>query len=239
MAKAKDLTGQRFGRLVVQHLSDEPYISPKGKKTRRWVCLCDCGKEATVLNNALTGGTIKSCGCILQEQRESVIHDLTGKRFGRWTVLQREPLPHKTVSGEAFGWLCRCDCGNEKVVITKNLLNGRSKSCGCLKAEMAAKRITENNSLKKFEGTTISAIQPERKPNKNSSSGMKGVYWNANERKWIAKIGVQGKTITLGRFRLKEDAAEARRKAEQKYFVPLIEEFESKNLKHDVPPVSK
>jgi hypothetical protein len=37
-------------------------------------------------------------------------------------------------------WLCLCDCGNEKIVVSDNLSSGKSNSCGCLKAEFLAKK---------------------------------------------------------------------------------------------------
>lgn len=37
-------------------------------------------------------------------------------------------------------WLCECDCGNEKVVVSDNLSSGKSKSCGCLKKEFLSKK---------------------------------------------------------------------------------------------------
>lgn len=60
-----DLAGQRFGRLIVTGENPEPYVSPGGKKVRRWDCLCDCGSHVTVLQNALTAGhkATRSCGC--------------------------------------------------------------------------------------------------------------------------------------------------------------------------------
>lgn len=36
-------------------------------------------------------------------------------------------------------WMCKCDCGNEKIVVSDNLSSGKSKSCGCLKSEFLAK----------------------------------------------------------------------------------------------------
>lgn len=48
--------------------------------------------------------------------------DLTGQRFGSWTVI--EPRP-------GYRWLCQCDCGSEREVQSKSLKNGRSTSCGC------------------------------------------------------------------------------------------------------------
>ena len=72
----------------------------------------------------------------------------------------------------------------------------------------------------------MSAIKRDRVPNKNNTSGIKGVYWSNSEQKWVAKIGFQGRTITIGRYKEKEDAAKARKEAEAKLFEPIIEEWE-------------
>ena len=55
--KLVDLTGQRFGRLVVLRRADNI-----GRQTA-WLCKCDCGNESIVLGYALRRGTIQSCGC--------------------------------------------------------------------------------------------------------------------------------------------------------------------------------
>ena len=57
--------------------------------------------------------------------------DLTGKRFGRLVVLNKQG--HK---GKLIAWRCKCDCGNETVVSVSNLLNNSTKSCGCLAREI-------------------------------------------------------------------------------------------------------
>jgi hypothetical protein len=62
--------------------------------------------------------------------------DLTGKTFGRWTVNRRGP----NSSCEDSRWYCKCDCGNERLVLSYMLVGGRSKSCGCLNAEIASER---------------------------------------------------------------------------------------------------
>lgn len=54
----KDITGQRFGKLVVQ--SRGP--SAKDHKAQ-WVCLCDCGNQSLVATNTLRSGHTSSCGC--------------------------------------------------------------------------------------------------------------------------------------------------------------------------------
>ncbi len=57
-AKRRDLTGQRFGRLVA--------VERNGKDANfktRWLCRCDCGKLHTVTGTNLTRGNTVSCGC--------------------------------------------------------------------------------------------------------------------------------------------------------------------------------
>ena len=63
MRKCRDLTGERFGRLVVIG------AAPRSWDNRiMWRCLCDCGKETTVESYTLTSGHSKSCGCLLSDK---------------------------------------------------------------------------------------------------------------------------------------------------------------------------
>lgn len=62
MPKLIDLTGQRFGRLVVIERADN---SADGRA--RWLCRCDCGQSKTVLGEHLKKGRTKSCGCAKSE----------------------------------------------------------------------------------------------------------------------------------------------------------------------------
>ncbi len=56
--------------------------------------------------------------------------DLTGRRFGRLEVIERRGC----LKGMAT-WLCKCDCGIDKLVASYYLLNGKTRSCGCLANE--------------------------------------------------------------------------------------------------------
>lgn len=64
MAKALDLKGKRFGRLVAID-----FQSDSGSQ-RQWRCICDCGQEYFVNTNSLTSGKTKSCGCLLKDFRK-------------------------------------------------------------------------------------------------------------------------------------------------------------------------
>lgn len=66
--------------------------------------------------------------------------DLAGQRFTRLLVIEdagRSPT-------NQVRWRCRCDCGQERLVATQKLRSGRSKSCGCLKAERIGKIATRH-----------------------------------------------------------------------------------------------
>lgn len=57
--------------------------------------------------------------------------DLTGQRFGRWTVLRFD----ESKKGGTAHWICKCDCGTERSVCSTSLRKGLSTSCGCYKIE--------------------------------------------------------------------------------------------------------
>ncbi len=57
--------------------------------------------------------------------------DISGKRFGRWTVIHRAG---RNKCGQVT-WKCVCDCGTKREVVGSNLRSGRSLSCGCMSAE--------------------------------------------------------------------------------------------------------
>lgn len=67
MGKFKDLTGHKFGKLIVLYRSED-YISPKTRKPRAvWHCRCLCGNETDVLGENLRKGNTTSCGCAKSE----------------------------------------------------------------------------------------------------------------------------------------------------------------------------
>lgn len=64
-------------------------------------------------------------------------YDLTGQRFGRLTVLKHTSTYEFPCGTKTPMWLCLCDCGATCEVQSRNLLNGRTRSCGCLRSENA------------------------------------------------------------------------------------------------------
>ncbi len=60
----KDISGQRFGKLVAICVS-HVYVRPSGKSAERvWLCQCDCGGKKAIRLTSLREGFTKSCGCM-------------------------------------------------------------------------------------------------------------------------------------------------------------------------------
>lgn len=57
-----------------------------------------------------------------------MLKDISGCTFGKLTVVGRVANDKHNKAR----WLCRCDCGNEKIILGSNLLSGRTTSCGCI-----------------------------------------------------------------------------------------------------------
>lgn len=119
-----DRTGQKFHRLTVIGYAGKV----NGHRTG-WRCRCDCGNEVVVESGNLVAMRQKSCGCALHQLSSGMV-DITGRKFGRFTVIEYAETKNKKAR-----WLCRCDCGTERVVCGSNLRTGESLSCGCLRDE--------------------------------------------------------------------------------------------------------
>jgi hypothetical protein len=118
MPRFIDLSGHKFSRLTALRRVPRPSTAKAGTF---WRCLCDCGKESTVVAHALTRNCIKSCGCIQRPQ------DLTGQTFAHWFV---EKLSRRDERGR-YLYHVLCLCGERRIVASRELQDGNSTSCGC------------------------------------------------------------------------------------------------------------
>lgn len=138
--KNENLIGQKFNYLTVIELL------PERAKNRQKIykCQCDCGNYTNVRSSDLKTGNTKSCGCYNIINLQNRAEDLTGQTFGRLTVLERG---EGKVQGVLY-WKCRCSCGAIAHVPARNLREGKTLSCGCLKSkgeETIASWLTERN----------------------------------------------------------------------------------------------
>lgn len=149
-----------------------------------------------------------------------------GERFGKLTV--------KALSPTRMGYaICTCDCGITKEIKITSLKRQKNptQSCGCIHKTIVSRNGKETilrNSQRQVEinrhfNTNFQMIE-SKKPPKNNTSGIKGVTWNKEHKKWEAYISIHGKRRYLGNYDDLVEAQQARRLAEEKYYAPLIKQ---------------
>lgn len=106
--------------------------------------------------------------------------DLTGQKFGHWTVIKRAEN-----KGRKVAWTCRCDCGTEKDILGESLRYGKSTSCGCSsitekKIEASKQNIRKaiQHNTKDLTGQKFNKLTVLKQDNEKSSNGCN---------KWICK----------------------------------------------------
>lgn len=203
------------------HCSKDIYDPSKaiGKRYREWEvlefhhkakngaiyykCKCSCGNIKIVGIQTVRKG-LGHCKDKIHNDKYNIV----GNRYEKLTVL-KEVEPTKSSQRQ---FLCRCDCGKEKIILGSNLIYGESTSCGCNKAYV--------------ENTKINLLKIE-KAYPNSKSGIKGVYQD-KKGGWHAMITVSKKRIFyyggIGEIG-KEKSIVWRNEMVEKYHKPLIEKY--------------
>lgn len=109
------------------------YDTQKCQETKNtyYVCQCSCGQIKSVYGMSLKNGKSTQCkSCSLTKYPDQ---NMIGMRFGNLTIIKLE----KREKGNSY-WLCKCDCGNNKIVLGRSLFHGNTRSCGCLQKETAS-----------------------------------------------------------------------------------------------------
>lgn len=96
----------------------------------------------------------------------SDFRNLIGIRIGKLTVISYSHSKGEKKKKVHF-WLCKCDCGNKKIVIGGSLRAERTKSCGCLQLEKVRSILTKHGMHKSPESTVWRGIK-QRCYNKNN-----------------------------------------------------------------------
>lgn len=211
MGKFVDLTGQHFGRLTVTKKSNR-----RGNNGEIfWECACDCGSAVTVCGVSLRNGRTQSCGCYKRERASEGFVDLTGQRFGKLTVVKKVDIRDRF---RRVYWECACSCGNTVIANGQSLRDGRTLSCGCLKAERMSK---VSKSL------IIHSTAPCRLNHtldKRNTTGVRGVSYDQQRGRYHAYIRFQGKNYNLGYYKDLEAARAKRERAEKALWGGFIKE---------------
>lgn len=219
-----DLTGQRYGRLMVDSRANND------KQNRaRWLCICDCGNKKIVSAYHLKNGHTTSCGCY---QKEVVS---VAKRKSNSFIVGGKVATVYTSNNEAF----LVDSEDLErvlkicwVIDERGYCHGRDSQTGkyillhryIMRATNGASVVDHINGNKRDNRKSnlrlCSRAQNNMNRNENNqySSGRVGVCWCKNKNKWRAYIKVETQSIHLGYFSNKEDAIQARMNGEDKYF---------------------
>jgi hypothetical protein len=252
MVKVKeDLTGHRFGRLVVLEQADD-YVEPKsGYHKARWMCQCDCGSDPIiVLQSNLrdkTKGT-KSCGCINIEfgselgsrgyRHKINKYDLSGEYGIGWTTNTNKEFYFdledydkikdycwsENVNTKGYHSLVAYDRNLKKSVTMFHIIVGKQHD--------HINRNSFDNRKENLRPATVQENNYNKSQSKRNTSGFIGVYFDKKYKTWYSSIKISDKTTRLGTFQNKTDAIRARFEAEAKYygdFAPqrhLFEEYE-------------
>ena len=227
----KDLTGQRFGRLVAVHRAED-YIKPDGKKEVQWLCHCDCGNKLVVRRCNLQSGGTQSCGCLFREKiiefnqttkSKQNNYDLSGEYGIGWTSNTNDEFyfdleDYNKIKDycwnahiNQFGYKSLEARQGEKnvkfqwLVLGKNYDHANRNSLDNRKSNLRKANLQENNRNHSLR--------------KDNTSGISGVNWDKRRNKWCARINNNDKErISLGYFDDIKDAIIARLQAEKKYY---------------------
>ena len=227
-----DLTGKRFGRLVVIEKSE----STQDKKVR-WLCQCDCGNQCIVRATCLLRKDFtKSCGCIKREvasetykkigtnSKKHNIYDLTGL-FGIGYTLKGEEFYFDLEDYDKikdyywlkteYGYIHSTNRKDKQYVFLHRLvmnINDPEIICDHINCNKIDNR--KNN----LRIATRSGNATNRPPYEKSVSGYSGVTFDKTKNKWLVRIYINHKQVNLGCYDNLDEAIAKPLKAEEKYY---------------------
>lgn len=172
ISNPEDIIGEKFGKLtVVKYLGRKP----QGRQTVPiYICKCDCGSNTITSRWNLKKGDTISCGCAKVAANKSRTEDLTGKMFGRWTVLEQAPTRYsKSGKTRSIMWKCKCVCGTVKNIGARALKTGMSTSCGCYQKEQVSEAVTDNLIGRRFGNLVVMYRSDSSNGNPHGSRGAK------------------------------------------------------------------
>ena len=230
----KDLIGQKFGRLTVIKRG------PNNKsKNAQWWCLCDCQtnklpdeqKLTLVVGTNLTRGITKSCGCLQREiasetHRKPNTYDWSREygvgftsqpdSYGRYEFyFDKEDYDKIKDYTWSFVKDYLRDTKDRSVAMHQLILSTEN---GFIPEHIHGSKTRNDNRKSNLRPATQMQNSMNTKLRTNNTSGVKGVHWRKDTKKWTATIWVNKKCVSLGCFVDFDDAVQARKEAEEKYF---------------------
>ena len=220
--------------IVVKQAED--YISPQGYHYACWWCRCTCGNSDLFIVKAreLRSGDTQSCGCLKAEksrERQKRYNNFQlnlSDEFGKYGI----GYCHNTNREFYFDMddydkikdYCWFECFHTDGYRSVEAWEKNKKSQIRMHQVIMGKYYDhkDRNPFNNRKYNLRKATPTENARNKslsiNNTSGVVGVGWDKDNKKWVAFIGMDYKTKKLGRYINKEDAIKARLEAEQKYY---------------------
>lgn len=223
--ESEDLTGQKFGRLIVL----EKDLNPTYKSNHDyWLCKCNCGSDIikSFRQDHLIRGESTSCGCLTREKKRKYnTYDLTGEYGIGWTTNTNkefyfdledyDKIKNCCWSRDKYGYI---SSGGENYK-SKDIRQHRLIKDVLNKPDIIIDHIncnTYDNRKKNLRYATQQTNAINKGANKNNKLGIKGVY--KHDEKYYPYICKNGKQIHLGTFKNLEDAIYVRKQKEIELF---------------------
>lgn len=226
----KDLTGKKFHKLLVIERGDDIEYS-NGVWKSAWVCKCDCGGiTPPIATSQLTSGHTKSCGCLQKEtviamnkaNRKMCKYDLSGEYGVGYTsngcefyfdIEDYDKIKDYSWCIDNKGYVCEGREGLRQHRIIMGVTNHDD-----FVDHIHGKETRNDNRKSNLRVVTRSQNGMNAALMSNNTSGTTGVIWNKYYGKWTANIVLNCKRIFLGRFDTYNEAVQARKEAEEKYY---------------------
>lgn len=212
-SRAKDWTGQRFGRLTA--IRNTFVKGPTGNYL--WEYICDCGNIVIAKSGNVVYGHTKSCGCLVLQTITK--HGMSGsgdRTFGSWKKMMCRAHYNYEEYRDYYEGVTVCDRWSDE---NKGFLNfledmGTRPSGMTLNRKHGKKEYNKEN----CEWASLSMQSFDVKRKSSNKSGRTGVKWRDDRGVWEANITVQCKVIRLYYGPSFEEACAAREEAELKYY---------------------
>lgn len=225
VAKYEDLTGCKFGKLLVEKHLGRVLIGSNAQYSQLWKCACDCGNRCLVNSRDLKSGNTKSCGCIQGET-------LRSKHLNQYDLSGRYGIGYCS-NGQSFMFdLCDYDLIKDYtwylnsggyLITTFKGSHYRMHRLICGISEDDDREVdhinhvTTDNRRSNLRVCTHQQNSFNKITPSNNSTGHIGVSIDSNG-DYRASIMIDGKSIELGSYSEYDDAVSVREIAEKRYF---------------------